>query len=166
MANQSNLWQQSLLAVLTSLLFAGSFRRRQIHYRRDRAVVDYATALPDRGRFFAAVSVAAERFFVSLYHCFLGRQALLISAWYFRRGGLSFLFSFFSLRYTAVANSAIINAFNPVVTGLLAALILKEKLALRNYLGGVIALLGVFGIVDQWPPEYVISASVQYGRCF
>ena len=52
-------------------------------------------------------------------------------------------FFFTSLRYTAVANSAIINAFNPVVTGFLAAVILKEKLAIKNYVGGAIAILGV-----------------------
>ena len=52
-------------------------------------------------------------------------------------------FFFSSLRHTVVANSAIINAFNPVVTGFLAAAILKEKLAARNYVGGAIAIIGV-----------------------
>ncbi|MEO1621511.1 MAG: DMT family transporter [Cyanobacteria bacterium J06632_3] len=58
-------------------------------------------------------------------------------------------FFFSSLRYTAVANSAIINAFNPVVTGFLAAVILKEKLAMRNYVGGAIAILGVLILITS-----------------
>lgn len=58
-------------------------------------------------------------------------------------------FFFSSLRYTAVANSAIINAFNPVVTGFLAAVILKETLALRNYMGGAIAILGVLVLLTN-----------------
>ncbi|MGB3788003.1 MAG: DMT family transporter, partial [Phormidesmis sp.] len=51
--------------------------------------------------------------------------------------------------YTAVTNSAIINAFNPVVTGFLAAVILKEKLAVKNYLGGAIAILGVLVLLTN-----------------
>ena len=58
-------------------------------------------------------------------------------------------FFFYSLRYTVVANSAIINAFNPVITGFLAAVLLKETLAVRNYVGGAIAILGVLVLLTD-----------------
>ena len=58
-------------------------------------------------------------------------------------------FFFLSLRYTAVANTAIINAFNPVVTGFLAAIFLKERLSQRNYLGGCIAIVGVLILLTE-----------------
>ena len=48
-----------------------------------------------------------------------------------------------------MANSAIINAFNPVVTGFLAAVLLKETLAVRNYMGGAIAILGVLVLLTN-----------------
>lgn len=58
-------------------------------------------------------------------------------------------FFFLSLRYTAVAHSAIINGFSPVVTGLLAAIFIKEKLTLKNYLGVIIAISGVMILITD-----------------
>lgn len=52
-------------------------------------------------------------------------------------------FFFSSLLYTDAANSAIINATNPIYTGTLAALFLGERLSLRNYLGVLVAMAGV-----------------------
>ena len=56
-------------------------------------------------------------------------------------------FFFLSLRFTAVAHSAIINGFSPVVTGLLAAILIGEKLTFKNYLGVAIAILGVLILI-------------------
>ncbi|WP_367185702.1 hypothetical protein [Thermoleptolyngbya sp. C42_A2020_037] len=44
------------------------------------------------------------------------------------------------MRYTAIANTAIIHAFNPVITGIAAALLIRERLTLQNYFGGAILL--------------------------
>ncbi|MEL7332532.1 MAG: DMT family transporter, partial [Cyanobacteria bacterium J06560_2] len=142
MSKHPNLWSQSVLAVLTSLLFAGSFVAGKYTTREMGPVLitllRYLIASAflqllvwHRGDIGPRLKVASATDKVCLF--LLGTFGVV---------GYHFFF-FSSLRYTAVANSAIINAFNPVVTGFLAAVILKEKLALKNYLGGAIAILGV-----------------------
>jgi drug/metabolite transporter (DMT)-like permease len=58
-------------------------------------------------------------------------------------------FFFTSLRYTATANTAIINAFNPVVTGIMAALFIGERLTRRQYSGIALALVGVLTLLTR-----------------
>ncbi len=142
MANQNSLWQQSLLALLTSLLFAGSFVAGK--YTTEEmgplliTLLRYLTA----AAFLQVLVWHKGDFSHRLAEASLADKICLFLLGTFGVVGYHFFF-FSSLRYTAVANSAIINAFNPVITGFLAAVILKEKLAWRNYLGGAIAILGV-----------------------
>lgn len=149
MTNQRDTWwRQSLLAVLTSLLFAGSF-----------VAGKYTTA--EMGPLLITLLryIVASAFLQLLVWqqgglaCRLATasradQLLLFLLGTFGVVGYHFFF-FSSLRYTALANSAIINAFNPVVTGFLAAVVLKETLAVRNYLGGAIAILGVLILLTK-----------------
>jgi drug/metabolite transporter (DMT)-like permease len=58
-------------------------------------------------------------------------------------------FFFSSLHYTRVANTAIINATNPIVTGMMAAAFIKEKLTLKNYIGIAGAVAGVLLLISQ-----------------
>jgi drug/metabolite transporter (DMT)-like permease len=58
-------------------------------------------------------------------------------------------FFFLSLRHTAIANSAIINAFSPVITGLLAAIAIHERLLIKNYVGCGVALIGVLVLLAR-----------------
>ncbi len=58
-------------------------------------------------------------------------------------------FFFLSLRFTEVANTAIINASSPVATGLSAAMILRERLAPQNYLGIAISCSGVLLLLTK-----------------
>ncbi|MEM8503642.1 MAG: DMT family transporter [Cyanobacteria bacterium P01_D01_bin.1] len=145
---KNSLWNQSLLAVLTSLLFAGSFVAGK--YTTGEmgplliTLLRYVVASmflgllvwqkKDIGPRISTASVVEKICFF-----LLGSTGVV---------GYHFFF-FSSLRYTAVANSAIINAFNPVVTGFAAAVILKEKLATKNYLGGVIAVVGVLVLLTD-----------------
>ncbi|EDX85961.1 Integral membrane protein DUF6 [Synechococcus sp. PCC 7335] len=139
---KNSVWAQSSLAVLTSLLFAGSFVAGK--YTTDEmgplliTLLRYVVA----SAFLAVLVWRSQETSLRLSTasvadkiclCLLGSTGVV---------GYHFFF-FSSLRYTAVANSAIINAFNPVVTGFLAAVILKETLLVRNYIGGTIAILGV-----------------------
>ncbi len=148
MTAQSNIWRQSLLAVLTSLLFAGSFVAGKYTtgemgpllitlLRYVIATVFLQCLVWQRGDIGSRIDKASAFDKVCLF--LLGTFGVV---------GYHFFF-FSSLRYTAVANSAIINAFNPVVTGFLATVILKETLALRNYLGGAIAILGVLVLLTD-----------------
>jgi drug/metabolite transporter (DMT)-like permease len=52
------------------------------------------------------------------------------------------------LQYTTVANSTIVNSFNPIPTMLLAALILKEKVTGAQYGGALLSIIGVFIIIS------------------
>jgi drug/metabolite transporter (DMT)-like permease len=58
-------------------------------------------------------------------------------------------FFFASLHYTRVANTAIINAFSPVITGLMAASLLRERLRGANYIGLVAAVAGVLVLLTE-----------------
>ena len=148
MTDQSNIWRQSFLAVLTSLLFAGSFVAGRYTIgemgpllitllRYLIAAAFLGLLVWQQGDIGPRIGAASRSDRVCLF--LLGTFGVV---------GYHFFF-FSSLRYTAVANSAIINAFNPVVTGFLAAVVLKEKLALRNYLGGAIAILGVLVLLTN-----------------
>ena len=58
-------------------------------------------------------------------------------------------FFFLSLRYTEVANTAIINALTPVVTGVAAAIFIGERLSRTNYFGILIASIGVIILLTK-----------------
>jgi drug/metabolite transporter (DMT)-like permease len=58
-------------------------------------------------------------------------------------------FFFISIRHTTVANTAVINAFNPVITAGLASLLIKERLGKLNYTGLIVALAGVMFLVTR-----------------
>ncbi len=58
-------------------------------------------------------------------------------------------FFFSSLKYTAVANTAIINATSPIATAIAAAWFLREKLRRSQYLGIVLAFIGVITLITR-----------------
>lgn len=62
-------------------------------------------------------------------------------------------FFFLSLRYTDVANTAIINASSPVLTGFAASLLLGERLNWRNYLGIGLTVIGVMVLLIRADPN-------------
>jgi len=72
-------------------------------------------------------------------------------------------FFFLSLRYTEVANTAIINALSPVLTGFAAALVIGERLSGRNYAGVMIALLGVLVLLSRGDIDTFAKASFNKG---
>lgn len=72
-------------------------------------------------------------------------------------------FFFSSLRYTATANTAIINAFNPVVTGVMAALFIGERLTRRQYSGIGLALLGVLTLLTQGKLTTLLTLELNRG---
>lgn len=72
-------------------------------------------------------------------------------------------FFFLSLRYTEVANTAIINALSPVLTGAAAALLLKERLGRKNYVGIFIAFLGVLILLSGGDIETLLAVRFNRG---
>jgi drug/metabolite transporter (DMT)-like permease len=73
-------------------------------------------------------------------------------------------FFFSSLIYTKAANSAIINAMNPLVTGTMAAIFLKERLPGRGYLGVVLAFIGVIILLTRGDIEILRQLQFNIGE--
>lgn len=145
MASLRNL--KVLLPLLTSFLFAGSFVAGKY------TTVDLGPLTTSLLRYVIAMGVLG----LFIYRSAQPVKALTVAQadWgamvllgLFGVVGYHYFF-FSSLRYTATANTAIINAFNPVVTGVMAALFIGERLSRRQYGGIVLALLGVLTLLTR-----------------
>lgn len=75
-------------------------------------------------------------------------------------------FYLYSLKMTLVSNSALIVAFNPVLTTLIAALVLKEKINPAMIAGVIISLLGVIFIISHGSLEIVEKLEFNTGDLF
>lgn len=72
-------------------------------------------------------------------------------------------FFFLSLRYTEVANTAIINALSPVLTSVAAALFIHERLSRRNYIGVALAFLGVLVLLSRGDIDAILAVRFNKG---
>ncbi len=133
------------LPFLTGLAFSGSFIAAKYTTVDLTPLVTILLRYVIALLFFAALILARkERVFrVELRHVpvfiVLGLSGIV---------GYHFFF-FASLHHTSVANTAIINGLSPVITGLMAALFIRERLSPTNWLGIVIALSGVLILVTK-----------------
>ncbi len=136
-----------LLPVLTSFLFAGSFIAGKYTTVElgplTTTLLRYVIAMGVLGLFVARSIHPVKALTVARTDW--GAMALL---GIFGVVGYHYFF-FTSLRYTATANTAIINAFNPVVTGVMAALFIGERLSRRQYGGIGVTLLGVLTLLTR-----------------
>lgn len=73
------------------------------------------------------------------------------------------LFFFYALRYTSANNAALIMATNPLLTTLLAALLLNERPSLRHLIALPIALAGVAIVVTQGKLQSVLTLQLSEG---
>ena len=72
-------------------------------------------------------------------------------------------FFFLSLRYTEVANTAIINALSPVLTSIAAAVLIKERLSRRNYAGVLVAFFGVLLLLSRGAIDTILDLRFNKG---
>lgn len=72
-------------------------------------------------------------------------------------------FFFQSLRYTEVANTAIINALSPVLTSLAAAVLIKERLSRGNYAGVLVAFIGVLLLLSRGDSDTILNLRFNKG---
>jgi drug/metabolite transporter (DMT)-like permease len=72
-------------------------------------------------------------------------------------------FFFLSLRYTEVANTAIINATSPVLTSAAAALLIRERLSPINYAGVLTAFFGVLILLSRGEIDTVLTMQFNKG---
>lgn len=73
------------------------------------------------------------------------------------------LFFFYALRTTSAANAALIMATNPLITTFLAAVILREKPALRHLAALPVALAGVAVVISGGNMERLASLRIAQG---
>ncbi|GAB4152455.1 MAG: DMT family transporter [Cyanobacteria bacterium J069] len=151
--------QPLLLTALTSLLFAGSFIAGKY------TTVELSPILTTLLRYVIAL------LFLSSLLIHYKKPALIVQSkdvlklvllGLFGVVGYHYFF-FLSLRHTAIANTAIINAFNPVITGIAAALFIRERLTMQNYLGGAIALLGVLALLSKGDVNRLVGLQINLG---
>jgi drug/metabolite transporter (DMT)-like permease len=55
---------------------------------------------------------------------------------------------YLGLRHTSVVNATLINGFGPLITGLLAALLIREPMSRRQVIGAVVGLAGVIVLIS------------------
>jgi drug/metabolite transporter (DMT)-like permease len=55
---------------------------------------------------------------------------------------------YLGLRYTTAASATLINGLGPIITGVLAALLIREPMSRRQIAGALVALIGVIGLVS------------------
>ncbi|MFQ5674828.1 MAG: DMT family transporter [bacterium] len=58
-------------------------------------------------------------------------------------------FFFSALHFTAITNTAIINAFSPIATAIAAGIFIREKLSRKNYVGVALGVVGVALLVSR-----------------
>jgi drug/metabolite transporter (DMT)-like permease len=147
-----------LLPLATSLLFAGSFIAGK-YTTADlgpltASLLRYVVALV-----FLTLLAAITRTSLRVRSRDLSKLILLGLF-----GVVGYHFFFFSaLRHTEVANTAIINALSPIITGLLAALFLRERLTRRNYLGVIIAVSGAIALLVKGQIQNLLQLNVNLG---
>ncbi|QKD84740.1 DMT family transporter [Thermoleptolyngbya sichuanensis A183] len=148
-----------LLTALTSLLFAGSFIAGKF------TTVELSPILTTLLRYLIAlVFLSSLLIHYKQSSLFVQKKDVFLLALLGLFGVVGYHFFFFlSLRYTAIANTAIINAFNPVITGIAAALFLRERLTLQNYFGGAIALVGVLALLSKGDLGNLVKMQINRG---
>lgn len=70
---------------------------------------------------------------------------------------------FFAVQHTALTHVATLYALGPIITTVLAAVFLKEKIHQSRFLGIVLAFAGVAALITNWHPEELFSSGFSKG---
>ncbi len=73
------------------------------------------------------------------------------------------IFFFYALRYTDASKASMINAINPLLTAILAAVFLQEKLSSRKAFFILVALVGVLLTLSDWNIDNIIKFNFNIG---
>ncbi|MFQ5824220.1 MAG: DMT family transporter [bacterium] len=151
--------RQIFIPLITSLLFAGSFIAGK-YTTRDlgpltTSLLRYLVAF-----IFLSILLYLNNSF-SLKVELVDILTLIILGLFGIVGYHYFFFS--SLRFTEVANTAIINALSPIVTGVVAAIFIKERLTIRNYIGVNIVVIGVILLIIKGKISNLIGLNLNLG---
>jgi drug/metabolite transporter (DMT)-like permease len=121
------------------------------------------------------LTLAAGRFLIAapIYAALLNRQAAPdrrpgSDRWRLLLMGLTGVVAFaptlyLGLRYTTAVNATLINGFGPLITGLLAALLIGEPMTRRQVAGALLALIGIATLISGGSLAFWRQASVNVG---
>ena len=70
---------------------------------------------------------------------------------------------YLGLRYTTTTNATLINGFGPLITGVLAAVIIREPMSKRQVAGALVALVGVVALISGGAPAFLGEARFNPG---
>ena len=70
---------------------------------------------------------------------------------------------YLALRYTTAVNATLINGFGPLITGLLAGLLIGEPMSRRQVVGAVVALAGIAVLISGGSTAFLRQAAVNTG---
>ncbi len=75
-------------------------------------------------------------------------------------------FYLYSLKFTLASNSVLIASFNPIITTIIAAIFLKEKISGYMWIGIVVSLFGVMTIISRGSLSTIEHLSFNIGDLF
>jgi drug/metabolite transporter (DMT)-like permease len=73
---------------------------------------------------------------------------------------------YLGLRYTTAANAALINGTGPLMTGILALVLLREPMSFRQITGACVALGGIFLLLSQGSLAFLEGHQINRGDLF
>jgi drug/metabolite transporter (DMT)-like permease len=71
---------------------------------------------------------------------------------------------YLGLRYTTAASATLINGLGPIITGVLAALLIREPMSRSQIAGALVALIGVIGLVSGNSLAFLQTSHVNPGN--
>lgn len=92
-----------------------------------------------------------------------GRHILILGAMGLSGVTLNNIFQFSGLQYSTAINCSLVSSTTPVITAVLAAVFLREKLTVIQWLGITISFLGIFFLVTHGSLETIMTLSFNYG---
>ena len=148
-----------LLPLMTSVLFSGSYIAGKY------TTVDLGPLTTTLLRYFIALLFLSCLLFRYKSRALYLRRRDIVPALFLGLTGIVgyHYFFFLSLRFTEVANTAIINALSPVLTSVAAAIFINERLGRKNYLGVVIAFLGVLILFSRGDIDAILAVRFNKG---
>lgn len=147
-----------LLMILTAFIWGGTFN----------AAGFALTGLHPLAAAFIRFAVATAIFLISGYREICSTPIQRSDWLKFFLLGLTGIFAYnvffmYALKYTSAVNGSLITAVNPIVTAILAALLLKEKFTLRLGGGALLSFIGVVLVTSAGSWETIRSFDFNFG---
>ena len=70
---------------------------------------------------------------------------------------------YLGLRYSTAVNCSLIQGFSPLITALIAGLIIQEPVTKRQMVGAVLGLIGVAGLISRGSPTFLLRLQFNSG---